>query len=53
MSSWLKNFAYSISLQWWMFALAGMITLIITSLTLGLRAVRAAMANPVHSIKTE
>jgi putative ABC transport system permease protein len=53
MSSWLESFAFSISLQWWMFVLAAIIALIITSFTLGLRAVRAATANPVHSLKTE
>ena len=53
MSSWLESFAFSISLKWWMFVLAGLITLIITSFTLGLRAVKAAIANPIHSIKTE
>jgi putative ABC transport system permease protein len=53
MSSWLKSFAFSISLQWWMFALAGFIAFIITSFTLGLRALRAATVNPVNSLKTE
>lgn len=53
MSSWLKSFAFSISLQWWMFALAAIIAFVITSFTLSIRALKAAMANPVHSIKTE
>ncbi|PQJ79285.1 ABC transporter permease [Polaribacter porphyrae] len=53
MNSWLNSFAFSISIQWWMFALAGIIALIITSFTLGIRVVRAAIANPVHSLKTE
>ncbi len=53
MRSWLDSFAYSITIKWWMFGLAGLIAFLITSFTLGLRAIRAAMANPVHSLKTE
>jgi putative ABC transport system permease protein len=53
MSAWLTSFAYSISIKWWMFAIAMAITLLIISFTLGVRAVRAAMANPVKSLKTE
>jgi len=53
MTSWLKSFAYSISVQWWMFLLSGLIAFIITSFTLGLRAIRAALANPVDSLQTE
>ncbi len=53
MSTWLDKFAYSISIKWWMFAVAGLIALCITAITLGLRAVRSATANPVDSLKTE
>lgn len=53
MSSWLDKFAYSISIQWWMFGLAGGIALVITAFTLGIRAVRSATVNPVNSLKTE
>ena len=53
MSTWLDKFAYSISIKWWMFAFAGLIALCITAITLGLRAVRSATANPVDSLKTE
>ncbi len=53
MNSWLGSFAYSISIQWWMFALAGIIALLITAFTLGLQAVKSAMANPVKSLRTE
>jgi len=53
MSSWLSSFAYSISIKWWMFIIAGLIALCITGVTLGLRAVRSATANPVKSLKTE
>ncbi|CAM4281039.1 ABC transporter permease [Gillisia limnaea] len=53
MNAWLMDFAYSISLQWWMFALSGLIALLITSFTVGIQAVKSAMANPTKSLKTE
>jgi putative ABC transport system permease protein len=53
MNLWLDTFAYSISIQWWMFAVAGLIALFITSFTLGLQAVKSALANPVKSLRTE
>ena len=53
MNAWLGTFAYSISIQWWMFLVAGLIALLITSFTLGLQAVKSAMANPVKSLRTE
>ncbi|MGJ8715086.1 MAG: ABC transporter permease [Maribacter stanieri] len=53
MSAWLGSFAYSISIQWWMFALAGSIAFFITAFTLGIQAIKSAMANPVKSLRTE
>ena len=53
MSSWLNTFAYRIDIKWWMFALALIIALFITSFTLGIRAIRSATANPVKALKTE
>ena len=53
MSAWLGSFAYSISIQWWMFALAGSIAFLITAFTLGIQAIKSAMANPVKSLRTE
>ena len=53
MSRWLHEFAYRISLQWWIFALAGGIAGVIALLTVGYQALRAAVANPVESIKTQ
>jgi putative ABC transport system permease protein len=52
-NTWLHNFAYRISLNWWVFALAGSIAVIIALLTVGAQALRAATANPVHSLRTE
>jgi predicted permease len=53
MNKWLENFAYRIHVQWWMFALAGLAGLAIALLTVGFHAVKAAMANPVKSLRTE
>ena len=50
---YLQNFAYRISLSWWIFALAALITIALTLLTVGVVAIKAAMANPMESIKTE
>jgi putative ABC transport system permease protein len=53
MQKWLADFAYRIDIQWWMFALAGAGALLIAFLTVGFQSVRAALANPVKSLKSE
>lgn len=53
MYKWLDNFAYRITIQWWMFILIGLITMGITFLTVGSRALLAARANPVDSLRDE
>ena len=53
MNAWLGSFAYSITIQWWMFALSGLIAFLITSTTLGIQAIKSASANPVKSLRTE
>ncbi len=52
-NKWLQDFAYRINISWWMFALAGVITLLIAMLTIGFKCVQAAIANPVKSLRTE
>ncbi len=52
-SKYLESFAYRISLAWWMFAVAAFITIILTLLTVGALAIKAATANPVKAIKSE
>ncbi len=52
-NKWLEDFAYRIQLQWWMFALAGIISLLIAFATLSVQALKAALANPVKSLRTE
>jgi putative ABC transport system permease protein len=53
MEKWLSNFAYRIDIQWWMFALAGITAIIVAFLTVGFQSVKAALANPVKSLKNE
>jgi putative ABC transport system permease protein len=53
MKTWLADFAFSITMQWWMFALAGAIGLMITAVTVGFQALKSAAANPVKSLRTE
>ncbi len=52
-NKWLENFAYKIDISWKIFALAASLTFIIALLTVGYQAIRAAMANPVKSLRTE
>ncbi len=53
MNSWLQDFAYRISLQWWVFLVAGILATAIALITIGLQAFRAAMANPVNNLRSE
>jgi putative ABC transport system permease protein len=53
MSKWLEGFAYRIGFHWWMFAVAAMTAIAIALLTVGLQALKAALTNPVKSIRTE
>ena len=53
MSQWLNGFAYSIKLEWWMFVGAGVLAMVIAFLTIGFQSVKAALANPVKSLKSE
>ena len=53
MSHWLDTFAYKIRIQWWMFILAGLLAMLITFLTVLFQSVRAALLNPVKSLRSE
>ena len=53
MHRWLQNFAYRITISWWIFVLAGLIIVTISVLTISLRVIRAALANPVDSLRAE
>jgi putative ABC transport system permease protein len=53
MNKWLQDFAFHINISWWIFALAGCLTVLIALLTVSFQAVKAAVANPVKSLRTE
>lgn len=53
MYRWLQDFAFRINLQWWMFVSAGVVALLIALFTISFQSVRAAMMNPVKSLRTE
>ncbi len=53
MNQWLSDFAYRIEISWWMFAAAGALALLIAFLTVGFQSVKAALANPARSLKSE
>ncbi len=53
MHSWLQNYQYRTNISWWIFAAAGIGALLITLLTVSFQAIKAAIANPVKSLRTE
>jgi putative ABC transport system permease protein len=53
MHQWLQDFAYRISIGWWVFIAAGGLAIIVAFVTIGFQAVRAGIANPVKSLRTE
>ncbi len=53
MNKWLQDFAYRITISWWVFALAGTMALVIAFATVSFQAIKAAIANPVDSLRAE
>jgi len=53
MHKWLRDFAYRVSISWWVFAFAAAMAIIIALLTISFQAIKAAVANPVKSLRTE
>ena len=53
MNKWLTDFAYHTSIEWWMFALAGAIALAVAFLTVSFQSLKAALANPMESLRSE
>ena len=51
--SWLQGFTYRIDISWWIFALTGIISIMIALITIGYQAVHAALMNPVKNLRTE
>ena len=53
MHKWLEDFAFRINIGWWVFVLAGVVALLIALITVSFQAIRAAVSNPVKSLRTE
>jgi putative ABC transport system permease protein len=53
MNQWLQSFAYRINISWWVFAFAGLLTVAIALITVSFQAIKAAVANPVKSLRSE
>ena len=53
MHTWLQDFAYRIQINWWVFAIAGMLAVLIALITISFQAIKAATSNPVRSLRTE
>jgi len=53
MRTWLQDFAYRTEISWWIFALAGAVAVLIALATVSFQAVRAAVSNPVESLRSE
>lgn len=53
MSKWLDDYVYRIHMSWWMFALSGVLAILIAFLTIGYQSIKAALSNPVKSLRTE
>ena len=53
MHKWLEAFAYKVNISWWMFAIAGVMSIMIALITVSFQAIKAALVNPVKSLKAE
>ena len=53
MNEWLKDFAYRVNIEWWIFLVAAVIAIIIAFITISTQAIKAAISNPVKSLRTE
>jgi putative ABC transport system permease protein len=53
MNKWLQDFAYRTSISWWVFVAAGLLAVVITIVTVSFRAIKAALTNPVTSLRSE
>jgi putative ABC transport system permease protein len=52
-SKWLQEYAYHVDIKWWVFGVAGLAAILIALITVSYQAVRAAVSNPVKSLRTE
>jgi putative ABC transport system permease protein len=52
-NKWLQNFPYRIQVNWWLFALGGVFVMVIALFTISFQSIKAGIANPVKSLRTE
>ncbi len=53
MNQWLQGFAYRTEITWWVFGIAGIVTVVISLVTVSSQAIKAAVSNPVDSLRSE
>ena len=53
MNNWLHSYAYKIKMSWWVFVVAGSMSVIIALITISFQSIKAAIANPIKSLRTE
>lgn len=53
MHNWLQNYQYRITISWWIFLMAGLVAILIALITVSFQAIKAALANPVNSLRSE
>jgi putative ABC transport system permease protein len=53
MNNWLKDYNYHTAISWWVFAVAGLLAIMIALITVSFQAIKAALANPVKSLRAE
>jgi putative ABC transport system permease protein len=53
MNKWLQDYAYRIQIEWWVFLVAGLGAVLIAIITISFHSIKAAIANPVKSLRTE
>jgi putative ABC transport system permease protein len=53
MNKWLQSFAYRINISWWIFLIAGMAAIMIALITISFQAIKASLADPVESLRSE
>ncbi|MEM6699334.1 MAG: FtsX-like permease family protein, partial [Bacteroidota bacterium] len=53
MNQWLENFAYHVQVQWWLFGLTALAAIVVALLTIGFQSLKAALANPIKSLRNE
>jgi putative ABC transport system permease protein len=53
MNEWLQSYAWRIDITWWVFGVTGLFAMLVAVTTISVQAVKAAMANPVNSLRNE